>query len=228
MACVYCDSYKLEKKHECAGGNIAPISRKCSLETSPDAGLKKHWRPEVFFFFSSPFSANLRRPDWAQASPCAFSRWHYSSGLSCKCNNENVKVQKSFYFCPWKQNRGKNLNLFSMQSRKCFIISNINWMKLTFLTGLVKGSASDKKVWSDFCSEAAQKTTDCGEFYRKISNFFPQMHKISPRKQVCAKLRNQRQASPFLHLNLMTKWVKLLCCGRRCKQPDAVIVFMSV
>lgn len=40
MACVYCDSYKLEKKHECAGRNISHISRKCSLERSPDTGLK--------------------------------------------------------------------------------------------------------------------------------------------------------------------------------------------
>lgn len=40
MACVYWDSYKLEKKHECAGGNISPISCKCSLESSPDTSLK--------------------------------------------------------------------------------------------------------------------------------------------------------------------------------------------
>lgn len=40
MACVYWDSCKLEKKHECAGGNISPISCKCSLESSPDTSLK--------------------------------------------------------------------------------------------------------------------------------------------------------------------------------------------
>lgn len=39
MACVYCDSYKLEKEHKCADGNISLILCKRSLENSADNEL---------------------------------------------------------------------------------------------------------------------------------------------------------------------------------------------
>lgn len=39
MACVYCDSYKLEKEHKCADGNISLILCKRSLESSADNEL---------------------------------------------------------------------------------------------------------------------------------------------------------------------------------------------
>lgn len=56
MACVYCDSYKLEKKHKCAGGNISHISRKCSPDSSPDTGFKH--TDDLF-----SLTANLRNAD---------------------------------------------------------------------------------------------------------------------------------------------------------------------
>ena len=62
MACVYCDSYKLGKKHECAGGNTSAVSQKCSLESSPDNRLQKHWGPAF------PYTADLKLADRTQTS----------------------------------------------------------------------------------------------------------------------------------------------------------------
>lgn len=45
MACVYCDSYKLEEKKKTLSvlaGTSQPVLHKCSLETSPDNRPKKH------------------------------------------------------------------------------------------------------------------------------------------------------------------------------------------
>lgn len=63
MACVYCDSYKLEKEHKCADGNISLILCKRSLENSADNELfRKKNKKKTCVLFHWKLSGMLINP----------------------------------------------------------------------------------------------------------------------------------------------------------------------